>query len=80
MEPRQRPAAGQQLAAAGAIEAPLAVGAIQGDEQPGARLVGDRVQREQRLAHSPRPPVRELLERRLRRPSQHPPLLSHQFR
>jgi len=79
MDSCQRSGPRQQLAAAGAVERCLSVRSVQGDEQSRAGLIGDRVKREQRLAHPPLQPSGQLLKR-----DRHPlgddcPLFGHQL-
>ena len=73
---RKRPGPDQQLAATRPVDAPLRVGAVERHAKPGTRLVGDRVERQQRLAH---PPVatflQRVVERRVRALAKRAPLL-----
>jgi hypothetical protein len=63
VEACHRPRPDQHLPATGAIDAGPRVGRVQRDAEPGARLVGHRVKREQRHAHAPVEPLGEMLER-----------------
>jgi hypothetical protein len=63
--PRQRSRPRKQLTSAGSIDTALAIGRRESDAESAARLIGDRVERQQRLA---RPPVAALREVRKRDP------------
>jgi hypothetical protein len=65
---------------AGAVLSRLAAGCscVQGDAEPGARLVGDRMQRQQRITPSIVSPGRQLLQRRLQTLTKDAPLRGHQ--
>ena len=75
----QRSGASQQLAAAGPIHAALAVGAVHGHAEPGTGLVGDGMQRQQRLTHSVLSSERQFLDRHIGALAKDPPLIGDQI-